>query len=141
MTFLLDTCVLSELVKPQPEESVLAWVASRNEHDLFLSVITLGELHKGIARLPRSRRRSDLGEWVERDLALRFHGRILDVDAAVAADWGRMLGLAETRGRPLTAIDALIAATAKAHGHSVVTRNEADFEPTGVSMINPWDPS
>lgn len=139
MTFLLDTCVLSELVKPRPNPMVCDWVAIQEEHRLFLSVITIGEVQKGITKLPSGQRRDDLQQWLGRDLLLRFDGRILPIDTAVAEVWGTMLAEADRRGRPVPAIDALIAATAKAHGCTVVTRNEADIEPTGVSVLNPWE--
>ena len=138
MSFLLDTCVLSELVKPRPSTAVCDWVAAQNEDRLFLSVITVGELQKGISKLPPGRRRTELQKWFEGDLLIRFQGRILGIDTAVAGAWGVMLGEAEGRGRPLPVIDALIAATAKVHGCAVVTRNEADIEPTGIELVNPW---
>ena len=138
MSFLLDTCVLSEFVKPRPNVGVCDWVAAQNEHQLFLSVITVGELQKGISKLPVGRRRTDLQQWLECELLIRFQGRILDIDTAVAGTWGMLLGEAEGRGRPLPVIDVLMAATAQVHGCSVVTRNESDFEPTGIAVVNPW---
>ncbi|MCK5379718.1 MAG: type II toxin-antitoxin system VapC family toxin [Acidobacteria bacterium] len=138
MSFLLDTCVLSELVKPRPNAGVRDWVGAQNEHRLFLSVITVGELQKGVSKLQPGRRRAELQQWLEGELLIRFQGRILDIDTAVAGEWGVMLGEAEGRGRPLPAIDVLIAATAKVHGCAVVTRNEADIEPTGIVVVNPW---
>ena len=138
MSFLLDTCVLSELVKPRPNTGLCEWVAAREEHRLFLSVVTIGELRKGIAKLAQGQKRTSLRQWLDIDLLSRFHGRIVGVDLAVAGEWGAMLGEAELRGRPLPAIDVLIAATAKVHGHIVVTRNAKDIEPTGVEVIDPW---
>ena len=138
MTFLLDTCVLSELVKPRPNAGVCAWVSAQTEHQLYLSVITVGELQKGVSKLPPGRRRTELENWLEGDLLNRFQGRILGIDTATAGVWGVMLGEAEGRGRPLPVIDTLIAATAKVNGCAVVTRNEADIEPTGIPIVNPW---
>ena len=138
MNFLLDTCVLSELVKPQPEPKVVAWVGAQDEYCLFLSVITIGELHKGIAKLPDGPRRTRLEFWVAEDLTARFDKRILAVDSHVAASWGAMLGEAEAKGSPLPVVDALISATASVHGCVVVTRNVADFERTGIAVENPW---
>ena len=138
MNFLLDTCVLSELVKPQPEPKVVQWVGDRDEYRLFLSVVTIGELHKGVAKLPHGPRRTGLESWVARDLTARFDKRILPVDIRVAAAWGVMLGEAEAKGSPLPVVDALISATASVHGCVVVTRNVADFERTGIEVEDPW---
>ncbi len=138
MTFLLDTCVLSELVKPRPNAGVCTWVSAQNEHQLYLSVITVGELQKGVSKLPPGRRRTELENWLEGDLLNRFQGRILGIDTATAGVWGVMLGEAEGRGRPLPVIDTLIAATAKVNRCAVVTRNEADIEPSGIPIVNPW---
>jgi predicted nucleic acid-binding protein len=126
------------LVKPQPNIGVCDWVTAQNEHRLFLSVITVGELQKVISKLPTGRRRTKLQQWLEGELLIRFQGRIFDIDTAVAGEWGVMLGEAESRGRPLPAIDVLIAATAKVHGCAVVTRNKSDIEPTGIEVVNPW---
>ncbi len=138
MSFLLDTCVLSEFAKPRPNVGVCDWVAAQNEHQLFISVITVGELQKGISKLPTGRRRAELQQWFECELLIRFQGRVLDIDTEVARTWGILLGETEGRGRPLPAIDVLIAATAQVHGCSVVTRNESDIEPTGITVVNPW---
>lgn len=141
MNFLLDTCVLSEIVKVSPNPAVVEWVAAQDEHRLFLSVITIGELHKGIARLASGSRRETLRQWLDDDLQDRFRGRVLGIDSGIAREWGTILAEAENRGRPLPAIDALIAASAKVHTCAVVTRNVGDFEPTGVEVVNPWDGS
>jgi len=138
VNYLLDTCVLSELVKPQPEPKVVDWVGDQDEYCLFLSVITIGELHKGIARLPGGQRRARLESWVAEDLTARFGERILPVDTLVAATWGFMLGEAEAKGSPLPVVDALISATASVHRCVVVTRTVADFERTGIEVENPW---
>ncbi len=138
MRYLLDTCVLSELVKPRPTAPVVQWIGEQDEQVLFLSVITIGELHKGIAKLAAGPRRDQLEQWVNLDLADRFDDRILAIDAAVAAAWGQLLGDGEVRGLSLPVVDALIAATAVVHGCAVVTRNVADFERTGVEVVCPW---
>ena len=138
MSFLLDTCVLSELVKPRPDVGVVSWVEGQDEHLLHLSVITLGELQKGIAKLAAGDRRDRLQGWVDRELVTRFAGRILTVDEDVAALWGVMLGEAEARGEPLPAIDTLIAATAAVSGCAVVTRNVSHIARAGVDTVNPW---
>ena len=138
MSLLLDTSVVSEFVKKAPDENVVAWLSSQDEESLYLSVLTLGELEQGIAKLRPSTRRDRLRVWVTRDLATRFAGRILPIDIPVAARWGALTGDAEKRGEPLPVIDSLIAATALEHLLSVVTRNIADFERCGVPCVNPW---
>ncbi|MCD4751348.1 MAG: type II toxin-antitoxin system VapC family toxin [Thermoanaerobaculales bacterium] len=138
MSYLLDTCVLSELIKPRPNAAVCQWVAAQKEHRLFLSVITIGELQKGVSKLSPGRRRTKLQRWLEGDLLIRFQGRLLGIDTTVAGEWGVMLGEAESRGRPIPVIDALIAATARVHHCAVVTRNETDIKPTGIDVVNPW---
>ena len=138
MSFLLDTCVLSELVKPCPDGRVVNWIECHDEHLLYLSVLTIGELHKGIAKLPSGARQERLRGWVGRDLMARFDGRILDVTVDVAARWGAILGEAEQSGQPVPVIDALIAASALVAGCAVVTRNIGDLARTGVKVVNPW---
>lgn len=138
MTFLLDTCVISELVKPRPNENVVRWVDSVDERKLFLSVLTMGELEKGITKLQESLRKADLQEWLEHDLAERFTGRILPVDAAVAVAWGRIQGEAERMGAKLPVIDSLLTATAEIHCLTLATRNVADFDRCGATVFNPW---
>ena len=139
MSFLLDTAVVSELVGKSPSATVLKWIDNQVEASLYLSVLTIGELEKGIARLSASPRRNRLQSWVRRDLAARFGERLLPVDARTAARWGALTGESENRGRPLPVIDSLIAATALMHGLTVVTRNVQDFERCGATCINPWD--
>lgn len=135
---LLDTCVVSELARPRPDAGVLAWLEAADESALYLSVVTLGELEKGIARLPASARRRKIEQWVREDLAARFAGRLLDVDRAVAERWGAISGESEARGAPLPVLDALLAATALVHALEVVTRNTGDFERCGARCLNPW---
>ena len=138
MAYLLDTCVLSELAKPRPDASVVRWLEAADETALYLSVLTLGELEKGIARLAPSARRRKIEQWVRQELATRFQGRVLAVDAKVAERWGTLSGAAEARGEPLPVIDALIAATGDVHGLEVVTRNTADLARCGARCVNPW---
>ena len=130
--------MLSELAKPRPDAGVLGWLEEADENRLYLSVLTLGELEKGIARLPASARRTRIERWVRRDLAARFEGRIVDVDRTVAERWGAISGVSESRGTPLPVIDALLAASALVHGLEVVTRNTADLERCGARCVNPW---
>ena len=138
MTFMLDTCVISELVKPRPDENVVRWIDSVDERRLFLSVLTLGELEKGITKLQASQRKDDLREWLQHDLTARFEGRILPVDFAVAVAWGTLQSEAERSGKKLPVIDSLLAATAEIHQLTIATRNVADFERCSDAIFNPW---
>ena len=138
MSWLLDTPVVSELVRATPNTSVIDWLQSQDENDLYLSVLTLGELEKGIAKLTNSRRKTTLRKWVRTNLMTRFEERLLDVDRHVASRWGTLIGTSERKGRPLPVIDSLIAATAIAHELTVVSRNAMDFERCGVPCLNPW---
>lgn len=138
MKFLLDTCLISELVRKAPNAAVLKWLDARDEQSLFLSVLTLGELQKGISRLSTGPRKDDLQAWIEHDLIERFAGRILDLDLKMALIWGKLLGEAELKGGKLPVMDSLIAATAIAHGLVVVTRNVKDIERCRAKVFNPW---
>ncbi|MFZ9508794.1 MAG: type II toxin-antitoxin system VapC family toxin [Burkholderiaceae bacterium] len=134
---MLDTCVLSELVKREPDSHVLRWLAARNAHELFISAMTWGELQRGVSRLPRSKRRSELTRWLEQ-LKIGFESRILAFDQAVAEAWAQITAQAETQGKPMAAFDSIIAATARANECKLVTRNVRDFAHSGVEAINPW---
>lgn len=138
MSFLLDTNVVSEWIKPQPNAGVVEWAAQVNEDDVFLSVVTFAELRHGIERLATGARHRRLDEWLRNDLPSRFEGRIVGIDGAIADEWGRLVAHRETRGRPIQAMDALIAATAQVHGLTLVTRNTADFQPSVKSLLDPW---
>ncbi len=135
MSYLLDTNVLSELRRKIPNAGVVAWFSQRPASTLFLSVLTLGELRKGVEGVADADRRAALLDWLEVELPAFFTGRILSVDAHVADRWGR---LTATAGRPLPAIDSLIGATAAHHGLSLVTRNVRDYADLGLDVINPW---
>ncbi|MBC5766342.1 type II toxin-antitoxin system VapC family toxin [Ramlibacter albus] len=135
MSYLVDTNVLSELRRKAPHKAVQAWFADRPASTLFLSVLTLGELRKGIDAVTDETRRLKLLDWLEADLRAFFTGRVFDVDAAVADRWGRLLAAA---GRPLPAIDSLLAATALHHGLVLVTRNVRDFKDLDVEVLDPW---
>ncbi len=135
MSYLLDTNVLSELRRKTPNAGVVAWFSRRPASTLFLSVLTLGELRKGVEGVSDADRRMALLDWLEADLPNFFTGRILPIDTHIADRWGRIVAAA---GRPLPAIDSLIGATAIHHGLSLVTRNVRDFSDLGVDVINPW---
>ncbi|MBZ5592693.1 MAG: type II toxin-antitoxin system VapC family toxin [Acidobacteriia bacterium] len=137
--FLLDTNIIAELIKPRPEPRVVAWVDATDENLLYLSVLTLGEIRKGIVGLPHAARQAELEAWLESDLRLRFAGRILTVDEAVAERWGIIAGNAAMRGAVMPVIDGLLAATAIHNNLTLVTRNTGDVAETGVLVFNPWE--
>ncbi|MCG8462371.1 MAG: type II toxin-antitoxin system VapC family toxin [Holophagales bacterium] len=138
MSFVLDTCVLSELLRPRPEPAVVGWLRSQPEDSLYSSSLTLGELEKGVVEVQDEARRRKLRNWIDHDLARRFAGRILDVDAGVASLWGKLQGRSELAGKKMPVLDGLIAATVLHHGFSVVTRNVRDLRASGVDVVNPW---
>jgi predicted nucleic acid-binding protein len=138
VSFLLDTNVVSEWTKPRPNAGVLTWLAEVDEDRVFLSVVTIAELRHGIERLPAGRRRSRLDDWLNAELTLRFEGRILSVDSRVADECGRLVARREMQGRPIHAMDALLAATAEVHALTLVTRNDSEFESAARSILNPW---
>lgn len=135
MNYLLDINVLSELRRKSPAENVLKWFAQRPSTTMYLSVLTLGEIRKGLAKVQETARSDALSNWLEADVPTFFAGRILSVDANVADRWGR---LQAELGRPLPAVDSLLAATALVHNLTVVTRNVKDFAGLGVALIDPW---
>lgn len=141
MSFLLDTNVVSEWVKPQPHPGVVTWLAQADEDAVFLSVVTLAELRRGIDRLPSGRRRARLEVWLREELPLRFTRRTLGVDNEIADAWGRVVARSGANGRPMSAMDGFIAATAVVHRLTLVTRNVADFRGVLRAIVNPWSPS
>jgi predicted nucleic acid-binding protein len=137
--FLLDTNIPSELVRPQPEPKVKAWVAAQELGTLSMSAVSFGELRKGIVLLSPGTRRAELETWMETDLSLLFFGRILPVTRSVAERWGVLEAQRQLAGRPLNVPDGQIAATALEHNLTVVTRNVKDFADLGVTIFNPWE--
>lgn len=136
--FLLDTNVISELVKPRPSAKVTAWIETTDESLLYLSVLTLGEIQRGIASLPQSRRRATLEAWLNKELRARFDGRILLIDQEVADRWGLLTAAARNNGIVLPVIDGLLAATALEHNLTLVTRDTGHIPSMGVAVFNPW---
>ena len=139
MNYLLDTCVISEFAKPKPNPVVVSWVRAADEDALFISVITLGEIKKGIIRLGDTACARYLREWFENDLKERFHNRTLYVDEAVALEWGRQSAVYEKKGYPRPTVDLLLAATAVVHSLTIATRNTSDFDTLIVPVFNPWE--
>jgi predicted nucleic acid-binding protein len=137
--FLLDTNCISELVRPRPDRRVLEWLDDADEDVLFLSVLTLGEIRRGVAGLPQGKRRAQLESWLQTELPTRFSQRILPVDAAVADRWGPLTADAKRRGRTLSSVDAWIAATALHHNLTLVSRNVSNFAETPLPVLNLWD--
>jgi len=136
--FLLDTNIPSELTKPIPEPCVVNWVRSQENASFYFSVVSTGELRKGISLLPPSKRRTQLERWFEQYLVPLFDDRILPVTQNIADRWGVLSADCQRRGISLSMADGLIAATALEHDLIVATRNESDFAGLGVSVLNPW---
>lgn len=135
--FLLDTNVISEPKRPRPDVGVLHWLTEQLLSDLYLSVLTVGELRRGTVRLEPSRRRDDLDFWLG-DLVLRYGARILPVDLEVTERWAALAEINRAAGRVSEMTDELIAATAHVHGLTIVTRNIRHFEHTGCRLLSPW---
>lgn len=138
MKFLLDTNVVSEMTRPAPSPAVTAWLGRTPLTDVALSVITLGEIRRGILASPSEKKRLELQRWYGQTLLPLFQGRILDVTPAVMEEWATRYQAARTSGKTPASLDSLLAATAAAHGLTVVTRNEKDFEPMQVPILNIW---
>lgn len=138
MKYLLDTCVFSELSKPAPNTGVSGFLEETDDQDLWMCVISIGELVKGVQALPPGKRRTGLELWVS-NAQESFTGRLLAIDVEVSRLWGELTGRLRRQGIQLGVVDGLIAATAIRHGMHVVTRNVKDFEPTGVLIVNPWE--
>jgi len=137
--FLLDTNCISELIRRRPEPRVVDWLRAADESLLYVSVLTLGEIRMDAAFLPQSKRRTQLEIWLELDLQVRFSERILGIDGAIADRWGWLTAEAKRRGRPLAAIDGLLAATALHHNLTMVSRDVGDFAGAQVAVLNPWE--
>jgi predicted nucleic acid-binding protein len=138
VSFLLDTNVVSEWMKPRPNPGVITWLAEVDEDRVFLSVVTLTEVRYGIECIAPGSKRKRLSEWLEDELPLRFEGRILSIDGAVADACGKLVARSESIGRRMEVMDAFIAATAKSYSLTVVTRNTSHFEPFAKALLNPW---
>lgn len=138
MRYLLDTCFISELIKSKPNVGVLNWLQDKEESALFLSVLTLGEIKKGISKLPDSKKKKELTKWLA-ELEKRFEDRIIPVDADVSLKWGLIQGELEQNGKSMPTVDALIAASALAHNLTVITHNGKDIRRSKVEVFDPWE--
>jgi predicted nucleic acid-binding protein len=138
LNYLLDTNVVSEWVKPRPDANVVRWLAEIDDDSVYLSVITFAEIRQGVYETPPGRHRDSLQLWLEDDLVLRFEDRILDVNLAVAEVWGSLMAQSSKMGMNLNVVDAFIAATAKVHAVTLVTRNAKHFEKLDIPLANPW---
>jgi predicted nucleic acid-binding protein len=138
MKYLLDTCVICEIIKPKPDENVISWVQDKNENSLYLSVLTFGEIEKGIEKAMDSARKRKLQLWVEQDLKQRFENRIIPIDLEISGRWGTLQGKAELVGKSMPVVDGLIAVSGLVHNCIVVTRNIADMEQSSAELLNPW---
>jgi predicted nucleic acid-binding protein len=139
--YLLDTNVVSELIKPSPDARVAAWIRATEETDLHLSVLTFAEIRYGIEKLPQGGRRERLRRWMDTDLVDRFEGRILGVDRTIGELWGVIMARGFAVSVRLPVMDTLLAATAEHHGMTMVTRNIRDFARAGVATLDPWSGS
>ena len=139
MIYILDTNVISEMVRLKPDQKVLNWVANLGENQAYLSVITVGELNKGIQRLRgENSRKERLARWLDKELIPRFRNRILPLDLSIMLEWGKLAAALERAGTPMPAIDSLIAATVINTGFILATRNESDFVNADIETFNPW---
>jgi len=137
VNFLLDTNAVSEWVKPRPNPGLIRWMESADEDRLFLSVITLAELHYGVERMPAGVRRTRVERWLRLEVPLRFEKRVLPVSEEIAVVWGRAVALSESAGRPMSVMDAFLAATAQVHDLTLVTRNVDHFRVL-KAVLSPW---
>jgi predicted nucleic acid-binding protein len=138
--FLLDTNVVSEWVRPQPDRNVISWLAEVDEDRVFISAISFAEIRRGVEMLLAGRRRERLATWLAEELPVRFEERILDIDPRVAETWGVVMARGQKIGLTLGSMDAFVAATAEAHGLTLATRNVTDFQRLGISLLDPWRP-
>lgn len=138
MKFLLDTCALSELVKPSPNAGVVEWFSQQDELSLYLAAVSVGELNRGITRLPAGKRKSFLQKWLNENVVKRFAERILSLDTETFMRWGELQARLDVQGAPMPAFDSLIAAIALQHRLTIVTRDVKGMQGSGVDVVNPW---
>ncbi|MDD2597643.1 MAG: type II toxin-antitoxin system VapC family toxin [Kiritimatiellae bacterium] len=138
MTYLIDTCVISEFTKKSPSQKVIRFLNNMNDIDVAISVITIGEIKSGVVCVSDERKRDRLERWFNEELLLRFKGRTISIDAETMLTWGGMVSKLKTRGITLPVMGSLLAAQCKQHKLCIITRNVKDFEKTEISVVNPW---
>lgn len=139
MKYILDTCVISELIKPRPSSNVVYWVNSHPEENLYLTSITIGEIQRGISKLTKSKKRTNLQNWLESELIVRFEKRILGFGLPESKIWGKIQAQAEKNGTKMPILDGLMASIAIVQNMGIATRNIGDMEVSGATLINPWN--
>jgi toxin FitB len=139
MSYLLDTCAISEMISAKPATKVLEWFESQSENSLFLSIITIGEIENGIYQLPQGERRRRLEVWFFDQISPSFHGRVFLLDRKLVTTWARMIADLKTKGMIRASLDSLIEATALHHQLILVTRNVKNFQNSQVTILNPWE--
>jgi toxin FitB len=139
MAYLLDTCTISEMVSVKPNAKVLKWFESQSEKTLYLSIITIGEIEKGIYQLPQSKKRLRLESWLFDELVPSFQNRLLEIDRKLVTTWAKMNAELKAKGMIRQSFDSLIEATALHHQMILVTRNVKDFQDSQVTILNPWE--
>jgi predicted nucleic acid-binding protein len=139
VNLILDTNVISEMVAARPNPKVIEWIQTVDSNQAFLSVIAVGEIMKGIEKLPASERKAALELWMREDLLVRFENQLLPIDHQTMLVWGRLVARLDSIGRPISAIDSLLAATALQWEYTLVTRNTSHFQNTGIELLNPWE--
>jgi toxin FitB len=138
MKYLIDTCVISELIKKDPDKQVVSFINKQKEENIYLSVLTIGEIFKGISKLDDGDKKKSLNKWVNKDLLKRFENRIIDIDYNISAKWGEISGRLERKGSRPSVIDSLLASTCIVYEFVLVTRNIKDIKKLGCKYINPW---
>ncbi len=139
MKYILDTCVISELIKPRPSSNVVYWVNSHPEENLYLTSITIGEIQRGISKLTKSKKRTNLQNWLESELIVRFEKRILGFGLPESKIWGKIQAQTEKNGAKMPILDGLMASIAIVQNMGIATRNIGDMEVSGATLINPWN--
>ena len=139
MKYILDTCVISELIKPRPSSNVVSWVNSCQEENLYLTTITIGEIQRGIFKLTKSKKRTNLQDWLENELIVRFDKRILGFGLLESKIWGKIQAKSEKNGTKMPILDGLMASIAIVHNMGIATRNIDDMEVSGATLLNPWN--
>jgi len=139
LNYLLDTNIISELISKTPNKKVMAFISDLDEERLYLSVITIGEIKSGIEKLDDGKKKETLLHWLENDLLIRFHNRIVEIDIEVMLQWGKIHTELKKMGKPLPVMDSIIGSIAQAKNFILLTRNEKDFKHLDIQMINPFD--